>query len=149
VGKTMHYHQALVVVGILLLQGCVTRPIIDPEQRAVTVSNISRIYECVWYEYLNGDEATSNLLIDLAVVEGKAGGIRDFEIMTVYGEAREAQKNKVNKLAIEYAQKARPPKIENISGIETVAPNEKETTQALLDLYRLQCESLKKNRKIP
>ncbi len=98
---------------------------------------MSRVYECVWYQHLAGNEEQSAELIDKAVQIGNAADLEPGDILAIYSRARAAQKTLVDPVAVTIAQN-RESKINRIDG--QVQPTLEETNQALLELYRAQCE---------
>lgn len=111
------------------------------QQKQVAEERMIQLYECVWYEHLDGDEAESERLIDEAVDTGKQSGIPSSEIFPVYNRARARQQKTIEIRAQEIARE-RVPKIESIIRNESPQPSEADNNQALLEIYRKQCSQL-------
>ena len=111
------------------------------QQKQVAEERMLQLYECVWYEHLDGDEVESERLIDEAVDTGKQAGIPSSEIFPVYNRARARQQKTIEIRAQESARQ-RVPKIESIIRNESPQPNEADNNQALLEIYRKQCSQL-------
>ncbi len=111
------------------------------QQKQVAEERMLQLYECVWYEHLDGDEVESERLIDEAVDTGKQAGIPSSEIFPVYNRARARQQKTIEIRAQEIARQ-RVPKIESIIRNESPQPNEADNNQALLEIYRKQCSQL-------
>ena len=112
-------NRRLLLIGLVSsLLGCASTfraPPLSAEELQIVEAQMSRLYECVWYQYLSDNEARSNELIDEAVDLGRQNGIGAMDVFPVYSRARAQQIAAVDKRAVEIAQQ-RAAKVENIMG---------------------------------